>query len=822
MKWIKYEYVCGTDNAGAEILEKKRIGYSDANLAIAQAEAYNGVYTIEEDAIKYKLSGPIITPEMYGAVGDGLTDDSDAIQAAIDAAGNTGVVSLAKKVYRTEKSLVFSHRPSIFRCDGTISYTGTGCAIIVARSQVNLDIAIIDAPNGTAIQMNSGNHGLSCGTHDVGLCSIKVGQITSSKIGLHEFTDNKPQTYNKFVIDRIVSSETCVFVENLGEDSQTIYINEHKYWFVKLTGAKTGIKLVKGGSHIFFSGSFEGLQDDGCALHLINSSHTKVRGFRCAENYGKNSVVFEGVCGHNDLEFSIFGLEEIDISKLVDDTYSIKNTLRSTWIGITSHRLSYAEVSGAHGILYDPTMINTEVNVDETTFASNVIKQVNCRIPTTINFSSTIASGTKFRLARFYSEQGCITRGCPVTVSFPEEGANLILEDYFHTTILDNTDGKYNGKIVSVRWNGHHRTTNESFWFVQVLGDSTTGDVVLESNDGSKYRVVVKDNGLLTTEVIAAKNQVPLSIDTDGTVYNGCGYIDGYRINSSGNNTAADCTSATGYISVVDNDTLKMTGNKLEGTADVLAVYDKDFNFIGSFTGKAATYGIFAGSSSPYKEYGLSSVVESDGALYWTVPAGANIAYVRISTDSYNTIGYFPGVDMCVIIDNGSKQTPVVESVNGKTGAVQITTEDIGAEKSGTATNVVNAHNTSEESHNDIRLLISGLATRLNALANSDDTTLDQMAEVVAYIKNNKSLIDGITTSKVSVSDIIDNLTTSASNKPLSAKQGVALKALIEAIVVPTKASDIGAVANTEKLTMVGVDADGKSHTWTIYGKVVS
>lgn len=102
-------------------------------------------------------------------------------------------------------------------------------------------------------------------------------------------------------------------------------------------------------------------------------------------------------------------------------------------------------------------------------------------------------------------------------------------------------------------------------------------------------------------------------------------------------------------------------------------------------------------------------------------------------------------------------------------------------------------HNTAGDSHNDLRLLIEGLSTRLNTIANSDDVNLDQLAEIVAYIKNNKSLIDGITTSKVNVADIINNLTTNVANKPLSAAQGVALKALIDAIVVPTKPSDIGA-----------------------------
>lgn len=91
----------------------------------------------------------------------------------------------------------------------------------------------------------------------------------------------------------------------------------------------------------------------------------------------------------------------------------------------------------------------------------------------------------------------------------------------------------------------------------------------------------------------------------------------------------------------------------------------------------------------------------------------------------------------------------------------------------------LSTHNTSDSSHSDMRFLISGLTTRLNALADSDDTTLDQLSEIVAYIKNNKSLIDGITTSKVNVSDIIDDLTSSATGKPLSARQGMILKGLI-------------------------------------------
>lgn len=94
----------------------------------------------------------------------------------------------------------------------------------------------------------------------------------------------------------------------------------------------------------------------------------------------------------------------------------------------------------------------------------------------------------------------------------------------------------------------------------------------------------------------------------------------------------------------------------------------------------------------------------------------------------------------------------------------------------------------------EVDAFIAGLDRRLNAVADSDDTTLDQLSEIVAYIKANKSLIDSITTSKVSVSDIVNNLTTADVKKPLSAAQGKELKALYDtiralydAIVIPTK-----------------------------------
>lgn len=134
------------------------------------------------------------------------------------------------------------------------------------------------------------------------------------------------------------------------------------------------------------------------------------------------------------------------------------------------------------------------------------------------------------------------------------------------------------------------------------------------------------------------------------------------------------------------------------------------------------------------------------------------------------------------------------------------TATEVGAESKGS----VNTHDVSDTAHSDIRSSISGLTEKLNSLANSDDETLDQMSEIVAYIKNNKTLIDGITTGKISTSDIVNNLVTNVTTKVLSAAQGVELKRQIDEVVksIPKK------LPNPHKLTFEGAvtaEYDGSS-----------
>ncbi len=115
--------------------------------------------------------------------------------------------------------------------------------------------------------------------------------------------------------------------------------------------------------------------------------------------------------------------------------------------------------------------------------------------------------------------------------------------------------------------------------------------------------------------------------------------------------------------------------------------------------------------------------------------------------------------------------------------------------------NDLNLHNLSENAHADLRKVIEALTSRLNTLSDSDDETLDQFSEIVAYIKNNKSLIDSITTAKLNVTDIVDNLTSAAADKPLSARQGKVLRDLIDTL---TNAGVSGVKGDSESAYRTG------------------
>ena len=108
--------------------------------------------------------------------------------------------------------------------------------------------------------------------------------------------------------------------------------------------------------------------------------------------------------------------------------------------------------------------------------------------------------------------------------------------------------------------------------------------------------------------------------------------------------------------------------------------------------------------------------------------------------------------------------------------------------------------------YNSWRLTVD---TFLTGEADDPVGTMDKLTELVAQIAANKDNITAITSGKVNVSDIVNDLTTGGTDKVLSAEQGKVLKGLIDAIHVFTNQSILDAIstnASTGNLVFNGVE----------------
>ena len=150
----------------------------------------------------------------------------------------------------------------------------------------------------------------------------------------------------------------------------------------------------------------------------------------------------------------------------------------------------------------------------------------------------------------------------------------------------------------------------------------------------------------------AFTNHVPLSINSDGTIYNGTGYKDDYRIRSGGADQATSHNACTGFIKVSAGDIIRFSGIpwfEENSSGDAINVADVNFNNLGQFTMlQNAKYGIF---ESSWKTYAASSVVEEKtGVWRWIVPpAESGIEYIRIS--AFDIESFRTGKNMIVTIN---------------------------------------------------------------------------------------------------------------------------------------------------------------------------
>lgn len=235
--------------------------------------------TIKIDGVVYFLGDKeYVTPEMFGAVGDGVTDDSTAITNALKegktvllsgtyAVGSTISGSTQKIIGNNTKIVLLNDIDTVFTLTGTQHFSGVsfdcnnkgvGSCVYVSNTD-SIELADIKIQNVKDMRNNKTSHLIyvfqvpTVNIHDVVIENcLHLGNGT--------VTDNGGAIYGIFVnhnekhctIENVVGKEIHNIDANgniLFEDSGLIYINsQHKdagTFIRKVTGYNYGKRLIK-------------------------------------------------------------------------------------------------------------------------------------------------------------------------------------------------------------------------------------------------------------------------------------------------------------------------------------------------------------------------------------------------------------------------------------------------------------------------------------------------------------------------------------------------------------------------------------------------
>lgn len=160
-------------------------------------------------------SDDYVTPQMFGAKADGYTDDTEAVQKAIDSGKSVyfpfGDYLVSKPIIVTDKKFWTLHAE-----DAIIEYTGDDYAVKV---------------------LNARN------------CRINISMIYALTGGGIEFYSDRDDSWNQyvtFVFDFIAAKTDCIHAETAGEG----WCNENQIYGGHFAAGENGVHLVrKSGEH---------------------------------------------------------------------------------------------------------------------------------------------------------------------------------------------------------------------------------------------------------------------------------------------------------------------------------------------------------------------------------------------------------------------------------------------------------------------------------------------------------------------------------------------------------------------------------------------
>ena len=348
-----------------------------------------------------------------------------------------------------------------------------------------------------------------------------------------DFTDKKV---------RVICLNTSEGETNSGSSASYVVSPEQRLWFAQ-TLKDVGSKTDAADWSIIVLGHYS--LDFGGAYPLSNIVYAYVNGNRITENgttvnfSGNNAASFVAdFHGHTHC-FKVDNLYRVywseSASANVGEAYDAK---RVCVPNVSYYRNNYYGDTSFYGFTYsdDTTYEKTIDTAEDTAFVVNVVDLDN-KVIYSYCYGAGIDRVVSYGAKVYHTITNNLTHVTNSNTSISVEDGTAYSADI-------TADTNYTLSTVTIKM-GNTDITSSVYSDGHINIASVTGDIVITA---------------VATKVINYTNQVSISTDTDGNVYNTVGYKDGYRINSSGAEAEYSGYTTTGFIPFTKGQTIRIGG----------------------------------------------------------------------------------------------------------------------------------------------------------------------------------------------------------------------------------------------------------------------
>lgn len=366
-------------------------------------------YTIASSPSNY------VTPEMYGAIGDGSTDDATAIQNAVNSGS---LVLFGAKNYRVNSSITLN---------GNITIIGSG-SLTTISSVSNTPVFNLTGNNNIIQDLQV--FGNSAGTSQIGVQILGVASLSVSILNNKISNCIFKNLYTGVSTTSVVGSSSGAKHEgSLTLLNNTFFGNNYGFragarseynitTLNKFEQCSTAVELSGGNNNLF--GDY--ITDCSVGLQFISSSndtHSNATGVK----FNHNTI---NITGDHSLDFEFNGCQFFAGNIILNSVG--KTTFNGGEIGLSTNTLS---------INNSPAYFNN-VNFSEavgtyTLVAGNKPIFVNCYRGTNMMITPTVTTTTSFIL-----NNGAVAKG--ICNFYDDDALKLAVSDGGHLTFADGVN----------------------------------------------------------------------------------------------------------------------------------------------------------------------------------------------------------------------------------------------------------------------------------------------------------------------------------------------------------------------------------------------